>query len=235
MSYLEVHDGAGDRYVPTDRYFTLGRSLSNDIVLHGNAVSRSHARILHQGGRVVLQDVGSTYGTLVNGRRIRGDVVLCDGDRVQMGDVYLVYRERPIDEPGVATVGPATVDEVTPPSGFRVLPPAQPLLSAPRSSQGSPLPVNMVRCPYCGTTNLRSNSICYNCGSALLPISVRVVAPARRGNVRATAHRSGGPGRQSAWAGWLTGFLIALALLVFCVLSVVLGLMLAGATPASLV
>ncbi len=215
MSYLEIHDRSGARYVPTDHCFTLGRGLSNTIVLQGSMVSRMHARISWQGEQVVLQDLRSTHGTQVNGRYIHGDAVLRDGDRVQMGDVYFVFRERPD--------GDARLSDVTPPSGT-----ARPRALA-ASALAAPAPrlaPNMVHCPYCRTPNLRTNSVCFNCGSALLIALERGAA----GHAQPAAWRD-----HPSSSGWLTGFLVALALLVLCALGVLLGLLLASAAPAGMV
>lgn len=213
MSYLEIHDRGGARYVPTDRYFTLGRSLSNSIVLHGNTVSRNHARICWQRNRIFLQDLGSTYGTLVNERYVQGDALLCDGDRMQMGDVYIVFHERP-------RAG-TDAGEQTPPFG----------VPRPQPPPDTRLGANMVHCPRCGTPNLRNNSACYRCGSPLLLLAEPLAAPA---NSTAGRSRAGASIRQPA-TSWLTAFLIALAVLVLCVLSVILGLLLASGPLTGLV
>ena len=138
MTYLEIHDRTGQRRVPAGDIFTLGRSVQNHVVLHGATVSRSHARIVFQGNRAVLEDLGSTYGTSVNGQYIQEWYALHDGDQIQLGDTLVIFHE------GRAGNGH---DMVTPPQGLVAIPP------------------NMVRCPHCGTLNLKNNTICYNCGN----------------------------------------------------------------------
>ena len=66
----------------------VGRSPSSDIV------SSTHARFALQGPALVLEDLNSTNGTLVNGRSILDPVTLRDGDEVQVGDVVMRVSRR---------------------------------------------------------------------------------------------------------------------------------------------
>ena len=67
----------------------VGRSQSSDIVINEPFVSSTHARFTLQGPALVLEDLNSTNGTLVNGRAIIDPVTLRDGDEVQVGDVVM--------------------------------------------------------------------------------------------------------------------------------------------------
>ncbi len=70
---------------------TIGRARDNDLVLEDGRVSRHHARLQSRAGSLVLTDLDSTNGTVVNGSRIR-EVVLGDGDRIEIGDSVLVVE-----------------------------------------------------------------------------------------------------------------------------------------------
>ncbi len=70
---------------------TIGRARDNDLVLEDARVSRHHARLQARSGSLVLTDLGSTNGTLVNGGRVH-EVVLGDGDRIEIGDSVLVIE-----------------------------------------------------------------------------------------------------------------------------------------------
>ena len=65
----------------------VGRSPSSDI-------SATHARFTLQGPALVLEDLNSTNGTLVNGHPITEPVTLRDGDEVQVGDVVMRVSRR---------------------------------------------------------------------------------------------------------------------------------------------
>ena len=73
-------------------------------------LSRSHARISRFDGRVLLEDLGSTNGTFVNGEPVAGPTVVGSGDVVWMGNTTLLVQGA--DE-GLPSVPPA---EPPPPS-----------------------------------------------------------------------------------------------------------------------
>ena len=72
----------------------IGRSPSSDIVIDEPYVSASHARFTIQGPALVLEDLGSTNGTMVNGHIIEQPVTLRDTDEVQVGDVIMHVGRR---------------------------------------------------------------------------------------------------------------------------------------------
>ena len=72
----------------------IGRSPSSDIVIDEPYVSASHARFTIQGPALVLEDLGSTNGTMVNGPIIEQPVTLRDTDEVQVGDVIMRVGRR---------------------------------------------------------------------------------------------------------------------------------------------
>ena len=72
----------------------IGRSPSSDIVVDEPYVSATHARFTLQGPALVLEDLQSTNGTLVNGHGISQPVTLRDGDEVQIGDAVMRVSRR---------------------------------------------------------------------------------------------------------------------------------------------
>ena len=72
----------------------IGRSPSSDIVVDEPYVSASHARFTLQGPALVLEDLGSTNGTMVNGHIIEQPVTLRENDEVQVGDVIMRVGRR---------------------------------------------------------------------------------------------------------------------------------------------
>jgi hypothetical protein len=64
----------------------LGRGAEADIVLEDSFSSTRHARLIPQGDAVVLEDLGSTNGTYLNGEPLGGPQPLHAGDRIKIGD-----------------------------------------------------------------------------------------------------------------------------------------------------
>jgi pSer/pThr/pTyr-binding forkhead associated (FHA) protein len=71
---------------------TIGRQEGNTIRLTERNVSRRHARLLRQNGHVVVEDLGSSNGTRINGERISGQSAIKDGDLIQIGDYDLALQ-----------------------------------------------------------------------------------------------------------------------------------------------
>jgi len=79
-----------------NRALFLGRDEACDFTLDDPSVSRRHSRVYvdtspSRPSSVVLQDLGSTNGTLVNGKEV-DRVILKHGDRVHIGDVLLRFE-----------------------------------------------------------------------------------------------------------------------------------------------
>jgi diguanylate cyclase (GGDEF)-like protein len=72
--------------------FELGRSSRNDWAIDQEAVSRHHARILHNGVDYVVEDLGSTNGTWVNDARVASSP-LADGDVLRIGRAIFKFLE----------------------------------------------------------------------------------------------------------------------------------------------
>ncbi|MCU0255933.1 MAG: SpoIIE family protein phosphatase [Vicinamibacterales bacterium] len=82
---LEVTDSFGQRTVTIDKTsFAIGRRDTNDLRLAGSEVSRDHAEICYEGGRFVIRDRGSRYGSFVNGDQVT-ERDLAHGDRIRLG------------------------------------------------------------------------------------------------------------------------------------------------------
>ncbi len=74
----------------------IGRVTDNDVVLRDpqRLVSRFHAQITcDEAGQAVLNDLGSSNGTSVNGRAANGPVRLQPGDVIRIGPYRLIYRD----------------------------------------------------------------------------------------------------------------------------------------------
>ncbi|MCL5257237.1 MAG: DUF3662 and FHA domain-containing protein [Chloroflexi bacterium] len=82
---------AGRLYRLDRRLITIGRSLENNIVLEDERVSRHHAQLRMIGTQFYVLDLGSTNGTIVNGQRVK-EQVIGEGDEISFGGLSLVYR-----------------------------------------------------------------------------------------------------------------------------------------------
>ena len=117
---------------------------SADVVLTDPGVSRRHTAIRAAGGRITVEDLGSSNGTYVNGAQVTGEVELADGDEVQVGGtVFSVHgadaatavvgagAPPTTDHPGPVAPGPARPQ----PPAARAQPKAAPSRLAPRPNE----------------------------------------------------------------------------------------------------
>jgi hypothetical protein len=79
----------GNYFLEKDR-FVIGRRASCDIQITDQGVSKEHAVILTLGNDQILQDLKSTNGTLVNGRRVSRHI-LQNGDVIEVGRYKIKY------------------------------------------------------------------------------------------------------------------------------------------------
>jgi DNA-binding winged helix-turn-helix (wHTH) protein len=70
----------------------IGRAADAAVHIALGEISRRHARIVVEGERATLEDLGSKHGTLVADRRIESPVELKHGDHIGVGPVLLVFR-----------------------------------------------------------------------------------------------------------------------------------------------
>ena len=71
---------------------TVGRSPDADIIIDDPYASDFHARVSAEDGQTRVEDLGSTNGTYVNGRRITAPTGVVKGDTVQIGKTMLEVR-----------------------------------------------------------------------------------------------------------------------------------------------
>ncbi|MBK7894606.1 MAG: FHA domain-containing protein [Anaerolineaceae bacterium] len=86
-------DPTGRAHTLTEATTMIGRAVENEIVVSSKRISREHARIVRDGWRVILEDVGSTNGTFLNDQRLTEPMQLRDGDQIKVGDVLFVFHD----------------------------------------------------------------------------------------------------------------------------------------------
>lgn len=83
----------------TDASFTIGSLPDSDLCLTIDGVSRAHARITSIGNDDILEDLGSTNGTVVNGQPVTRHILQND-DVIEIAGVQIRYRnQKAIDGP----------------------------------------------------------------------------------------------------------------------------------------
>ena len=117
---------------------TLGRDITNDIVINDPEVSRHHLRMTRGAGGFTIEDLGSTNGTFVNGQRLTGPRALRPGDMVGLGEtVTLAYESASVPAaPGMEMPGSTVPNVPQRPSPYQ--PPAAPQPQAQPYSYSPP-------------------------------------------------------------------------------------------------
>jgi len=95
MPRLEIVDGPdkGKLFVLEREETVIGRLAYCDIVLPQKNISRQHARLVRSGSEYFLEDMDSTNGTFLNGKRVRARTKLRDHDLIRVYDVTLLFRD----------------------------------------------------------------------------------------------------------------------------------------------
>ena len=98
----------------------IGRAGNADVSLPEiSSLSRHHTRLTYRTESVVLEDLGSTNGTYVNGLRIEQETVLRSGDRFQVGAVHFKFlQERDIENAYHQAIHDLVVLDAPPLLGF---------------------------------------------------------------------------------------------------------------------
>lgn len=91
MVVLRPESQAGRRY-PLSKEITIGRAAGCAVVVDDSFASQLHARCFVDSGQILIEDLGSTNGTNVNGQRILGPTLLSSGDRISIGETELELR-----------------------------------------------------------------------------------------------------------------------------------------------
>jgi pSer/pThr/pTyr-binding forkhead associated (FHA) protein len=102
-AYL-IDEGRNVAYELVSRSTPIGRDSSNAIVVRDPGASRFHAEVRREAGGFALHSMGSS-GTIRNGRRLDGPVLLGDGDTIEVAFVRYRFGLNPPPSVPVASVG----------------------------------------------------------------------------------------------------------------------------------
>ena len=91
----------------------IGRVAPAGLIINHPEVSRRHARLVYQQGNYILEDLGSSNGTFINGQPVQGSQALTDGDEIQLGtEVKLIFSQSQIAAHSVVEVSVAGVQSL---------------------------------------------------------------------------------------------------------------------------
>ncbi|XEY27460.1 FHA domain-containing serine/threonine-protein kinase [Candidatus Uabimicrobium helgolandensis] len=74
-----------------DRYYSIGRALSNHLVITEKGVSRLHAVIYKDGSDFFLENLSKTSHTAINGKKVKNKIKLKANDIIEIADSKLKY------------------------------------------------------------------------------------------------------------------------------------------------
>lgn len=107
MPILSLEYNGQQRSVPFTRRVTMGRAMTNDLVVDHPAISRTHAIFEHMDGAFVVTDMGSKNGIYIRDIRVVGRHTLSDGQRMVLGPATITFHTEdrtPDPEPAIARV-----------------------------------------------------------------------------------------------------------------------------------
>ena len=90
---IKQGDGVGRDQALGAGECVVGRDPSADFVIEERGASRRHFRVYQDGGQYFVEDLGSTNGTRINGRRAKR-WKLSDGDVIQVGAVEMTFVQK---------------------------------------------------------------------------------------------------------------------------------------------
>ena len=178
-SWLVMSQGPqpGQSFMLDRDWLTLGRDPSNDIEINDPQISRQHTRITRQGRMMVIEDLGSTNGTFVNGMRLTGSHVMANGDTIGLGDgVTLTYYEEGQAADATETVVGRAAPAPPPPSYELPPQPVQPQPPPIRTAVPPPPPAYTAAPPPPPATGKKSMTwLWVGCGLVMLGVIVACV------------------------------------------------------------
>jgi hypothetical protein len=119
---------------------TVGRDITNDIVINDPEVSRHHMRFTRGAGGFTLEDLGSTNGTFINGQRLTGAKPLSNGDMIGLGETVTLGYEVSNPNRVEAPASPYARQPAQPAGSPFVVPPDNPQPAPPPYSYGQQQP-----------------------------------------------------------------------------------------------
>ena len=134
----------------------IGRDVGCTLRFNDPSVSRRHIKFVRRADDVFVEDLGSSNGTLLNGRKLAAPIRVLDGDKLVVGTRELVIRIPRSDDAEPPTLNLADLSAIPDAARVRVSTMQVPVTVPPplRASQ---------RCPRCGAAVSAEDDECANC------------------------------------------------------------------------
>ena len=143
-----------DRRLPLpDGEFVVGRGLGCHIRFNAAEVSRQHVKLTVKRGRLLAENLSTTTGTMLNGRKMSGSSSLSHGDELRLGPRALRIEVEDISEEiALELQEGGGDDEATRPG------------SLSHGLEGGPAAIDFHTCPKCRAKVSFVDSLCKACG-----------------------------------------------------------------------
>jgi hypothetical protein len=134
----------------------IGRDVGCTLRFNDPSVSRRHLKIVRRSDDVFVEDLGSSNGTLVNGRALAGAIRVLDNDRIVVGTREIAIRIPVFEEKEPPTLNLADLSATAEVLRARTTTTKVPVTTPP------PLQANQ-RCPRCGAAVSATDDECASC------------------------------------------------------------------------
>src|SRR5512143_907094 len=97
---IKLPDGKTREYPIDQPSFSIGRAQGNELIIEDTSVSRRHARLTVESGKLMIEDTGSANGTFIGSQRLAANAssLVPDDQIVRLGDVEIRYTPAPVVE-----------------------------------------------------------------------------------------------------------------------------------------
>ncbi len=133
--HIKLPDGKTRDYPLDQPSVSVGRAQGNDLIIEDTSVSRRHARLSIESGKLMIEDLASANGTFIGSQRLAANTssLVPEDQVVRLGDVEIRYTPAPVVEAPQAfarakieTVAPAAAPD-GPPVSISLVGPTQPV------------------------------------------------------------------------------------------------------------
>lgn len=142
---MQTGPNPGEVFVLSGAEITIGRDSNNTIAINDPEISRRHAQLSLQGSSFLFQDLGSTNGSFVNGKRLMGPHLLRPGETITLGEgITLVFEVIQVPrqfDPDATLITPGDTQPGYPAREAQISEaPRQPAASTPQARSLPPAP-----------------------------------------------------------------------------------------------